>query len=457
MVTIDEANNVCTCRYEDGDVGEGLGPDEVFYAPGRPTEWGKGDLRGNDKMPEGALPVMFIGADEEEEGGEVNEGGSVSGERVAVIDSGSGFLKAGWAGNDSPSVVFPTILGRAEDGSITVGDEALASRFDDGLKLTNPVGHGFVTSWDDMEKIWHHTFYSKLGMDKGHLAECSVHLTEMPLNPKRNRERATQIMFDIVNVKAMYLSTTAVLALFASGRTTGAVLDCGDDVSYAVAVYEGYALPHSVQRNDVCGRVLDEVMLKISSERGYSFAAAAADAETDLATRSVAQAQYTIRGIKERVCDVAVDFSQEMNQVSEEISYELPDGKVIAFGNERFRCPEVLFQPTEGQTFEMKGIHMTLYLAINSADADMHRDLFANIVVCGGSTMFKSFGSRLKKELIPYAPPDTKIKVVAPPQRRYSSWIGGSLVSSLTAFQGMWVTRAEYDDAGPSIVHRKCF
>ena len=135
MVAIDEANNVCTCRYEDGDVGEDLRTDEVFHAPGRSAEGGKGALRGNDKVPEGALPVMFLGADEEEVGGEVNEGGGVSGERVVVIDSGSGFLQAGWAGNDSPGVVFPSIVGRAKDGSITPGDEALAPRVDDRLKL----------------------------------------------------------------------------------------------------------------------------------------------------------------------------------------------------------------------------------------------------------------------------------------------------------------------------------
>merc|ERR1712152_56248 len=260
------------------------------------------------------------------------------------------------------------------------------------LTLKYPIEHGIVTNWDDMEKIWHHTFYNELRVAP---EEHPVLLTEAPLNPKANREKMTQIMFETFNTPAMYVNIQAVLSLYASGRTTGIVMDSGDGVTHTVPIYEGYALPHAISRLDL-------------------------------------------------------DFDQEMENAASssslEKSYELPDGQVISIANERFRCPEALFQPAL-LGMESCGIHETTYNSIMKCDVDIRKDLYANTVMSGGTTMYPGIADRMQKEITALAPSPIKIKIIAPPERKYSVWIGGSILASLSTFQQMWISKQEYDES----------
>lgn len=394
-----------------------------------------------------------------------------------VIDNGSGTLKAGFAGEDRPKTYSSNIIGtpkytkimnQSTEEETFIGEHAQANR--GLLTLKYPISHGVVTNWNDMEKIWYHTYTQSL---KSNSEEHPLLITEAPLNPRSNRDKMCQILFESFNIPCIFVSIQAVLSLYALGRTTGVVVDLGDGVTHIVPVYNGFSLPTSIKRLDIAGRdITDQLKYNIRQIQGLNFASSS---EFEI-----------VKLIKEKTCFISKD-PQKDEKLASSLSYlgttsssnlfktyKLPDGHEIQLGSERFRSPEILFNPQLIGN-ESQGIHELTHHAIAKTDLDLRPILYQNIILSGGNTLLENFGDRLLSELRNLQSPvsntqysvwnkqtnptsyDTKmkVKIYAPPERKYSTWIGGSILAGLSTFKKMWVTSQEYDE-NPEIIHIKC-
>lgn len=367
-----------------------------------------------------------------------------------VIDNGSGMIKCGLNCNDLPTSVFPNIIGTeryekimqgSSDANILYGHEANSRR--GALSLKYPVSHGIVEDWPSMESIWTHMYSNELRLDP---AEHKALLTEAPLNPKENREKMLTIFFETFRVPAFYLGVQAVLSLYSAGNITGVVYDSGDGVTHIVPTFEGFGITHAINRLDVAGRDVTEYLSRILSDRGI-YLKSSAEMES-------------VREIKEKLCYVALDYESEIKRAesSHDVmkSFVLPDGQEIQIGVERFRAPETMFQPMfMGK--DIPGVSLSTEAAIKKCDLDIRRPLYENIIMSGGSTMYEGIQQRLERDLKNGAPGTVRVVVKADPQRKFSVWIGGKILTHLNSFQESWITSAEYEEYGASVVHRKCF
>jgi len=370
---------------------------------------------------------------------------------AVVVDNGSGFIKAGISGDDAPKVRFASTVGypieKDPDRDFYIGADAMQKRA--ALALKWPVQDGVVTEWDEMEKLWRHTFDNELRMAIGGEKEDTdchgVLLTDSPTNQKQNRAKLMQVMFETFKVQNFYVSAQAVLSLYATGRTTGIVCDCGEAVSHTVPIFEGYSMPHAIQRVNLAGNALTDYLIHILLE-GASPINLRAPAHHSTATK-----------IKEELCSVSMDFDNEVDVFGgKEKTFDMPDGSQVTVHNQIIRCPELMFRPVM-HNLEVKGLHELVHKTSMDCDVDVRKDLFGNIVMAGGTTMFPFMKERLQEDVQKKVAESVKVKVTAPPERRVSAWIGGSILSSLDQFQAMWITQQEFQEHGANIVNRNCF
>lgn len=303
--------------------------------------------------------------------------------------------KVGYAGENFPRSIFPSLVGRpilrAEEAfqegvelkDIMCGDAAAAVRA--SLETSYPVTNGIIQNWDDMEELWKYTFEEKLAINP---ADHKILLTEPPLNPTKNREQMVERMFEKFNFGACNVSIQAMLTLYAQGLLTGVVVDSGDGVSHVIPVYDGFVPQNLIRRLDVAGRHLTRYLIKLLLLRGYAFNRTA-DFET-------------VRQIKEKLCYVAHDIGMERRLAQEttvlEESYTLPDGRVIKLGRERFEAPEPLFDPSLVDV-EAPGLGDMVFEMIQKSPMDCRTDYYKHIVLSGGTSMYPGFPTRLEKDI----------------------------------------------------------
>lgn len=383
-----------------------------------------------------------------------------------VCDNGTGFVKAGFAGSNFPTTMFPSMVGRptlryeetgddeaVELKDIMVGDECAKHR--SMLEISYPVENGMVKSWEDMQHIWNHTFYDCLKIEP---SDHKVLLTEPPMNPKANKQRFLENMFETYGFSHTKVTVQAILVLYAQGLLTGVVLDSGDGVTHVVPVYEGMCPQNLVKRLDVAGRHVTRYLIKLLQLRGYNFNRTA---DFD-----------TVRQIKEKLCYVGYDLDIEKRLGLETTAlceqYELPDGRTIKIDRERYLAPEVLFQPGL-LDIESKhgGMAEMLFNTIMDADIDLRSEFFKHIVLSGGSSMYPGLPSRLEKDMRQLYLDRVlkgdesklsrfKLRIEDPPRRKHMVFLGGSVLADIMKDRDeFWISKEEWQEYGPGIVDRK--
>lgn len=385
---------------------------------------------------------------------------------AVVLDNGSCTMKIGFSGEERPKAVIPTVVGYRKHRRVMVQtpdkDKVLGAKAmeDRGLyKLSYPIHHGVVTDkadWQSMTELWEIAYREGLQATP---ADHPVLLTEAPLNPYKNRNQTAEIFFENFNVPALFFAPQPVLALYASGRLTGCVLDSGHGITQCVPICGGFALPHAITRMEVAGDDVTRYFQYQLRKNGITF-------------HTTAELE-TIRMIKEKHCELKdkspkdddagppqqrsqYQYGQKKQDEEEfdAIRYELPDGKQLQIGSARYKAPEVLFNPAL-IGLEYRGVQYCVLDSIAKADLDLRKDLYHHILLSGGTTQIHNFGKRLLKEIQANLPEKTKIKIWAPQERTITTWIGGSLLSGLGGFRPMWIKKSEFEEHGNRILYSK--
>ena len=362
-----------------------------------------------------------------------------------IIDVGSGLMKVGFSGEDGPRNIFNSIVGIPKMAGLKVGmeqkeryvaEEAISNA--EFMNFYSPIQCGEVVDWDKFETLMHYLLYNQIEVVP---EDMSVLITETPLSSKKNRSKISELLFEKFNVQKCHIANSSMLGLFSYGKSSGIVLDCGYNITSTVPVYEGFPLVYASQKINLGGEDL--------SNKLY-----------DIIKGKLDKTYKTIKGkllsedIKDKLGYVSMDIKQEGEKIEQK--YILPDSKELTLGNELFEVNEILFNP--GENPELKSVTNMVVDSLNLCDDDVKKEINESVCLIGGTTLMKNFSERLRLELSDNK--DFGMYNMAPaPERQFSAWIGGSIMSSLDNFQYLWVSKEEFDENGKSLVaiDSKCF
>jgi len=399
---------------------------------------------------------------------------STPSQNVLVVDNGTGFVKCGYAGTNFPTAIFPSMVGRpilrseekagdVEIRDIMVGDQALKVR--NQLQISYPLDNGIIKLWEEMIHVWDYTFSKLKGEQESSwrpaLKDCKIMLTEAPKNPKANREKMVETMFETYGFQGVYVAIQAVLVLYAQGLLTGVVVDSGDGVTHIIPVFEGFALTEQIRRINLAGRDITRYLIKLLQGRGYAFNRTA---DFD-----------TVRQIKEKLCYVGYDVEMERKLALETTvlveSYTLPDGRTIRVGPERYAAAEALFAPHMAKDLEPGGIAEALFNVIQDpkTPVDTRVEFYQHIVLSGGTSMFPGLSSRLDKEIRQLYLEKVlkgdetrlkkfKLRIEDPPRRKHLVFLGGAYLAEIMKNkEQFWISNKEYKELGTVGCLKKLF
>jgi len=359
-----------------------------------------------------------------------------------IIDNGTGCIKAGFSGENEPQVVIPNCEGRSRFKDFSFkgrndfyyGDEIKPIR--NKLNIYYPMEHGLVKDWSIMEDILGHILFQLSKYPE----EYNIMLTEPIINPREQKEAMTRLMFEAFDVSGIYFTNPGLLSLYSIGLLEGIALDSGDGVTQFVPVYDGIELPPS-DLIEFGGRDLSEYMVRLLNELEYI----PIEREKEIAKKA-----------KEEACYVSLNFKEELKSL-ESFEYKLPDDSSIFIKDQRIKCCEALFNPNMAGLDYDDNIAKYCNNCIIKCHETIKKILYNNIFLSGGNTMFKGFPERLTKEIKALAPESYKndVKVIAEPERNISAWKGGSIISTLSTFDNLWITKKEYEEYGAYIVTKK--
>lgn len=421
---------------------------------------------------------------------------------AVVLDLGTWQTKAGYAGDDTPKAVFPSLAGVVANSAAANGMEVDGQQQQQGRKLfygSQELGYkrpnmevvspftadGLLGDWEITQQLWEYALRERLHIDP---RENAVLLAEPTHNSREVREKTVQAAFEHLGCPALFLAKDAVLATFSVAKQTSVVVDAGYGCTTVAGVHDGYVLTKSVSRSPVGGRLLNSCLQKAMEARGSQLrprqtfkrvekkgfpgefdVLPAPDAAGLTASFLAHQSELIVGDIKELVSRVSdVHFVEADNLTVPAITYELPDGNEIQVGVDRFKVPELLFQPQLVRSFPgmadhplpdgLKGLAGLVVDSVNRCDTDVRKDLYQHVVLVGGTSLLTQMRERLELDISAAAPGGTKVKVTAPvnpTERRHAVWIGGSILASLGSFQQMWMSKQEYEEHGPGLIHRK--
>jgi len=422
-------------------------------------------------------------------------GGVYGGDEVGalVFDPGHFSLRVGYAGEDCPKAEIPAFVGTSPDENSEAMDTGETAKTKKkfhidttsinfpkaGMDVGTYMRDGMVTDWDMFEQVMDYS-YKKIIQSQSE--EHPVLFSESPWNKKDRREQLCEIMFEKYNVPAFFLVKNAVLSAFANGRSTALVVDSGATHTSAIPVHDGYVLQHAIVKSPLgadfltgqCQQFLQESGLEIIPPYMIKEKKEVPEGQKAQWTKKSVLPEVTKSWHDYQVREVVRDFQQEVLQVhdapyQEEIvgqipgvPHEFPNGYNAEYGTERFKIAESLFEPgviRGTNTGTMLGAGHVVTTSVGMCDVDLRPALYGNVVVTGGNTCLNGFIERLNRDLSIKTPSTMRFKLIAangPQERRYGSWIGGSILASLGSFQQMWVSKQEYDEGGRSQVDRKC-